>query len=292
MSYPYQIKTAEEYRQAYQKSVADPEGFWADIAGNFQWRRPWDKVLEWNFTEPRVRWFSGGQLNITENCLDRHLADKGDKPAIIWEPNNPDEDYRNQQLESFKNNLMPLQGAIELIGDGTEVAPGLTAIATPGHTPGHMGLKVESGSDTLWLLGDVALHSLQLQYPDFTGMFDADPDQKRVGRVNPPLPAAEIFHLDRFKTVPAENFSDPGFHQDFDFRIGQDPFDEFAPRAKIPPPVNERHIRCRLSQKQRIFKRRVTAADNQRIFIFEPRTLIFTRFDQAAPTELFLARDI
>lgn len=94
MSYPYQIKTAEEYRQAYQKSVADPEGFWADIAGNFQWRRPWDKVLEWNFTEPRVRWFSGGQLNITENCLDRHLADKGDKPAIIWEPNNPDEDYR------------------------------------------------------------------------------------------------------------------------------------------------------------------------------------------------------
>jgi acetyl-CoA synthetase len=94
MSYPYQIKTPEEYRKAYQKSVTDPEGFWADIANHFQWRRRWDKVLEWNFTEPRVRWFSGGQLNIAENCLDRHLADKGDKPAIIWEPNNPDEDFR------------------------------------------------------------------------------------------------------------------------------------------------------------------------------------------------------
>jgi acetyl-CoA synthetase len=94
MSYPYQIKTLEEYRLAYQASVTDPEGFWAGIANHFQWRRPWDKVLEWNFSEPSVRWFIGGQLNITENCLDRHLAERGDKPAIIWEPNNPEEDYR------------------------------------------------------------------------------------------------------------------------------------------------------------------------------------------------------
>ena len=94
MSYPYQIKTLEEYRSAYQASVTDPEGFWAGIAGHFQWRRPWDKVLEWNFSEPRVRWFIGGQLNITENCLDRHLAERGDKPAIVWEPNNPEEHYR------------------------------------------------------------------------------------------------------------------------------------------------------------------------------------------------------
>jgi acetyl-CoA synthetase len=94
MSYPYQIKTLEEYHSAYQASIADPEGFWAGIADHFQWRRRWDKVLEWNFTEPKVRWFGGAQLNITENCLDRHLAERGDKPAIIWEPNNPDEDYR------------------------------------------------------------------------------------------------------------------------------------------------------------------------------------------------------
>ena len=94
MSYPYQIKTLEEYRSAYQASVTDPEGFWAGIAKHFQWRRPWDKVLEWNFSEPRVRWFIGGQLNITENCLDRHLEQNADKPAIIWEPNDPEEDYR------------------------------------------------------------------------------------------------------------------------------------------------------------------------------------------------------
>jgi acetyl-CoA synthetase len=92
--YPYQIKTLEEYRKAYEASVTDPEGFWADVARHFQWSRPWDKVLEWNFSEPRVRWFIGGQLNITENCLDRHLKQNGDKPAIIWEPNNPEEHYR------------------------------------------------------------------------------------------------------------------------------------------------------------------------------------------------------
>src|SRR3954468_10041544 len=94
MSYPYQIRSMDEYQSTYKKSIEDPEGFWADVAGNFQWHRPWDKVLEWNFSDPRVKWFSGARLNITENCLDRHLAERGDQPAIIWEPNNPEEDYR------------------------------------------------------------------------------------------------------------------------------------------------------------------------------------------------------
>ncbi|MFT4062046.1 MAG: acetate--CoA ligase [Edaphocola sp.] len=94
MSYPYQIKTIEEYKAAYNKSVTDPEGFWSDIAGNFLWRKRWDKVLEWNFKEPKIEWFKGGKLNITENCLDRHLGTLGDKPAIIWEPNDPEEHYR------------------------------------------------------------------------------------------------------------------------------------------------------------------------------------------------------
>lgn len=88
------ITSFEEYQQAYQKSVDQPEEFWADIAGNFQWRKPWLKVLEWNFTEPNIKWFRGAKLNITENCLDRHLAKLGDKPAIIWEPNDPNEDHR------------------------------------------------------------------------------------------------------------------------------------------------------------------------------------------------------
>jgi acetyl-CoA synthetase len=94
MSYPYQIKTLEAYQSAYKKSVEDPEGFWAEIAGQFHWHRKWDKVLEWNFKDPQVKWFTGGQLNITENCLDRHLAERGDQPAIVWEPNDPEEHHR------------------------------------------------------------------------------------------------------------------------------------------------------------------------------------------------------
>jgi acetyl-CoA synthetase len=94
MSYPYQLKTYEAYKEAYQKSVDDPETFWGDIAQNFYWRKPWDKVLNWNFTEPKIEWFAGGKLNITENCIDRHLETMGEQPAIIWEPNNPEDRVR------------------------------------------------------------------------------------------------------------------------------------------------------------------------------------------------------
>ncbi|MFT3703209.1 MAG: acetate--CoA ligase [Agriterribacter sp.] len=94
MSYPYQIKSFEEYKTAYKKSIEDPESFWGDIADNFVWRKKWDKVLNWNFKEPKIEWFSGGKLNITENCIDRHLPHMADKPAIIWEPNNPEDRVR------------------------------------------------------------------------------------------------------------------------------------------------------------------------------------------------------
>ncbi|WP_343669483.1 acetate--CoA ligase [Chitinophaga sp.] len=94
MAYPYQIRSLEEYQQQYQQSVMDPEGFWANVADHFYWRRKWDKVLEWNFKEPNVKWFVGGKLNITENCLDRHLGSLGNRPAIIWEPNDPEEHHR------------------------------------------------------------------------------------------------------------------------------------------------------------------------------------------------------
>jgi acetyl-CoA synthetase len=87
-----QIKTLEEYQQTYKHSIEQPEEFWAGIADNFLWKKKWDKVLSWNFSEPNVKWFEGGKLNITENCLDKHLADNGDKPAIIWEPNDPERD--------------------------------------------------------------------------------------------------------------------------------------------------------------------------------------------------------
>ena len=94
MSYPYQIKSLEEYKEAYQKSVEDPAGFWSEIAENFSWRKKWDKALQWNFKEPSIKWFEGGKLNITENCIDRHLEELGDKPAMIWEPNNPEDRVR------------------------------------------------------------------------------------------------------------------------------------------------------------------------------------------------------
>lgn len=94
MSYPYQIKTLEQYRKDYAKSVTDPEEFWAGIAQQFTWQKPWSSVLDWNFSEPKVSWFSGGKLNITENCLDRHLAERGNERAIIWESNNPNEPAR------------------------------------------------------------------------------------------------------------------------------------------------------------------------------------------------------
>lgn len=89
-----QFSTFEEYQAVYQRSVDDPEGFWAEQANTFQWHKPWDKVLEWDFQKPDVKWFLGGKFNITENCLDRHLATRGDQTAIIWEPNNPSDPNR------------------------------------------------------------------------------------------------------------------------------------------------------------------------------------------------------
>ena len=88
----YHIKNLEEYFQVYRKSVREPENYWEEIAEeHFSWRKRWDSVLEWDFKKPEVKWFKGAQLNITENCIDRHLRTRGDKTAILFEPNNPDE---------------------------------------------------------------------------------------------------------------------------------------------------------------------------------------------------------
>ena len=90
----FKISSFAEYKKAYKKSVENPEGFWSDIAENFTWHKKWEKTLEWDFEKPEVKWFQGGKLNITENCLDRHLEKMGNKVAIIWEPNDPDEESR------------------------------------------------------------------------------------------------------------------------------------------------------------------------------------------------------
>jgi acetyl-CoA synthetase len=108
----YQIKTFEEYKAKYKQSVEKPEEFWAEVASEFSWKKKWDKVLDWNFKEPKIKWFEGAKLNITENCLDRHLTDKADQAAIIWEPNDPNEHHRvltykqlHHQVSMFANVL-------------------------------------------------------------------------------------------------------------------------------------------------------------------------------------------
>lgn len=107
-----QIKSFEEYQDVYKRSVDNPEGFWADVAEHYFWKRKWNNVLRWNFKDPDINWFEGGKLNITENCLDRHIYSLGDQPAIIWEPNDPNEAFRVlsykqllQKVEQFANVL-------------------------------------------------------------------------------------------------------------------------------------------------------------------------------------------
>jgi len=88
----YHIKHLEEYYQVYRKSVREPENFWEEIAEeHFMWQKKWDNVLSWDFSKPEIKWFEGAQLNITENCIDRHLATRGDKTAILFEANDPSE---------------------------------------------------------------------------------------------------------------------------------------------------------------------------------------------------------
>ena len=92
----YHIKHLEEYYKIYHKSVKEPEVFWEKIAEeNFTWYKKWDNVLEWDFKKPEIKWYQGAKLNITENCIDRHLSTKGNKTAILFEPNNPGEETQH-----------------------------------------------------------------------------------------------------------------------------------------------------------------------------------------------------
>lgn len=96
-----QILNQTDYRQQYQKSVENPELFWSEIASDFTWKKKWDKVLEWDFNKAEVKWFVNGKLNITENCIDRHLPKRANQTAIIWEPNSPNDKAKHityQQL--------------------------------------------------------------------------------------------------------------------------------------------------------------------------------------------------
>lgn len=164
MHYPYQITSYEQYKQAYKKSVEDPEGFWSDIASHFYWRKRWDKLLEWDFKDYNVKWFQGGKLNITENCLDRHLGMLGNKPAIIWEPNDPDEHHRIltyrelhtkvvQFCNVLKNNGVKKGDRVCIyMGMVPELAIAVLACARMGaiHSVIFGGFSAQSIADRLW----------------------------------------------------------------------------------------------------------------------------------------------
>ena len=87
------IQTLSAYIYEYQKSISNPEAFWRRIAEKFHWRKPWDKVLDWEFETPKISWFENAELNITENIFERQLFTHGNKTAIIWEPNDPSEPH-------------------------------------------------------------------------------------------------------------------------------------------------------------------------------------------------------
>jgi len=157
------INTFEQYLEEYKWSVEQPESFWAGIAENFTWKKKWDKVLEWNFTTPDIKWFINAKLNITENCIDRHLEYKGSQPAIVWEPNDPSEksitltyDQLHEHVCRFSN-VLKKQGVKK--GDRVciympmvpEAAIAILACARVGaiHSVVFAGFSVQSLSDRI-----------------------------------------------------------------------------------------------------------------------------------------------
>lgn len=112
------IHTLSGYLHEYQKSATQPEEFWARIADSFYWRKRWDRVLKWNFDEPNVQWFVNGKLNITENIFERYLFTIGDRPAIIWEPSDPNEEGRTLTYKELYQEVCRFANALKSKGIG------------------------------------------------------------------------------------------------------------------------------------------------------------------------------
>ena len=110
------INSFEDYQEKYALSVENPEQFWEGVANEFQWKKKWDKVLEWNFTEPNVQWFKGAKLNITENMLDRHLEKRGNKLALIWEPNDPKQRFVRYTYRELYEQVCQFANALKAQG--------------------------------------------------------------------------------------------------------------------------------------------------------------------------------
>ena len=112
------INNLAEYQKEYQKSIDKPEEFWNDIAETFVWRSPWKKTLEWDFNKPSIKWFDGGKLNITENCIDRHIATKASQTAIIWEPNDPKESAQHITYFELSEKVNQCANTLKSLGIG------------------------------------------------------------------------------------------------------------------------------------------------------------------------------
>ena len=110
------ITSFEEYKKWYQHSIDNPENFWQELAETFTWRKKWDAVLNWNFQEPNIKWFEGAKLNITENCLDRHLQTQPNKTAIIWEPNDPNQPEKKVTYKQLHEEVNKTANALQNLG--------------------------------------------------------------------------------------------------------------------------------------------------------------------------------
>lgn len=112
----FQISSEEEYKAAYKKSVEQPEAFWDEVASQYDWKEKWHTTLKWNFEEPDIRWFDGAKLNIVENCIDRHLAQRGNKLALIWEPNDPKERAIRYTYRELHQNVNKMANILKNLG--------------------------------------------------------------------------------------------------------------------------------------------------------------------------------
>ena len=110
------IESFTEYEEQYTRSIENPELFWSKIADTFVWRSKWNSVLNWNFEEPKVEWFTGGKLNITENLLDRHLPTRGDQIAFYWEPNNPGDEAKTITYRELYHEVCKLANGLRSLG--------------------------------------------------------------------------------------------------------------------------------------------------------------------------------
>ena len=111
-----QIKTLQQYKEVYQESIQNPDKFWEREALTFQWLKPFDKVLEWNFSEPKIKWFLNGKTNITINCIDRHLDSRGDQTAILWEPNELEAKHKAITYRQLYHEVCKTANALKSLG--------------------------------------------------------------------------------------------------------------------------------------------------------------------------------